>query len=175
MNRELLLSLIDYNPDTGLAYWKARTSDHIKKPSSLKSWNTRYAGKQIKTVDGKGYYHFSYQGKFYRLHRMVWLYVFGEEPEIIDHVNGNRLDNRMSNLRNVTHRMNHLNQKKSSKNTSGVAGVYKNKNKGIWCAQMKFKGKTYHLGSSKSFFEAVCLRKSEERRLGFSHDHGVRQ
>lgn len=174
MNQELVRSLIEYNPDTGVATWKQRTSEHISRSSSLKSWNTQFAGKQVKTVDGKGYYHFSYKGKFYRLHRMIWLYVHGEMPNIIDHINGDRLDNRLCNLRNTNQQSNSMNQRRSSKNTSGVAGVYKNKRSDRWCAQMKFNGKTYHLGSSKSFFEAICMRKSEERRLGFSLDHGVR-
>lgn len=154
--------------------WKPRTEKHIKNKVALKSWNTRYAGTTLCSIDGKGYPFASIMGKQYRIHRLAWVYAYGLEPNIIDHINGVRTDNRLCNLRNTTHQGNHLNQKRNSTNTSGVAGVYFMKAKKLWCAQMKFNGKTYHLGSSKSFFEAVCLRKSEERKLGFSHDHGVR-
>ncbi len=68
-----------------------------------------------------------------------------------------------------------MNQKINSQNTSGVCGVYFNKKSKIWCAQMKFNSKTYHLGSSKNFEDAVKLRKAEEKRLGFSERHGVVQ
>jgi len=172
ITQQELKELVTYDPDTGLMHWKKRTSKHIKKPSSLKGWNTKYAYNALKLIDGKGYLFASINYKQYRLHRLAWLYVYGEWPNIIDHMNGVKTDNRLCNLRNTTHQGNHLNQKRNSKNTSGVTGVYLNKKSGIWCAQMKFNGKTYHIGSSKSFFEAVCMRKSEERKLGFSTRHG---
>lgn len=174
MNADYLRSLVNYNPETGVMVWRERTSEHISRDSSRKTWNTRYAGTKVSTIDSKGYLFVSINGKQYRLHRLAWLYVYGKHPNIIDHINGDRLDNRISNLRDVNHQQNHMNRKRSSRNSSGVTGVYLNKGKDIWCAQMKFNGKTYHLGSSKSFFEAICMRKSEERRLGFSHNHGVR-
>tara|TARA_R100000541_G_scaffold34564_1_gene42964 strand:- start:1864 stop:2406 length:543 start_codon:yes stop_codon:yes gene_type:complete len=175
VDQSTLKELVTYNPETGKMFWKARTAKHINSSSALKSFNTRYAGNEIKTIDGKGYYHGSFGGKFLRVHRLAWLYVYGEMPKTIDHINGDRTDNRIVNLKSVTNQENHLNQRLNSTNTSGVAGVYLNKKSNRWCAQMKFNGKTYHLGSSKSFFETVCLRKSEERRLGFSLNHGVRK
>lgn len=65
-------------------------------------------------------------------------------------------------------------QKTRSNNKTGLIGVCKNKS-GSYSAYIYVDGKTKHLGSSKDFFEAVCLRKSEERKLGFSLDHGVRK
>lgn len=172
MNKLTAMGILDYDCETGELRWKMRTEKHIQRPSSLKSWNTRYAGKLIKTIDGKGYLHFSFGGKFYRAHRIAWLIHTGEIPNIIDHINGDRQDNRISNLQNTTMQGNHLNQRMNSKNTSGVTGVYMNKRSGSWCAQMKFNGHTYHLGSSKSLFDVACMRKSEEVRLGFNINHG---
>tara|TARA_R110002124_G_scaffold215107_1_gene381033 strand:+ start:123 stop:656 length:534 start_codon:yes stop_codon:yes gene_type:complete len=174
MNKDTVKLLTEYNPATGKMYWREKDENFIKKESSRKSWNTRYAGKELKTVDGKGYYHCSNNGKFHRVHRLAWLYMYGETPNIIDHINGNRTDNRIENLREVTSQENHMNQKINSKNTSGVTGVYRNNRLNNWCAQMKFNGKTYHLGSSKNLFDAVCFRKSEQNRLGFSLRHGVK-
>tara|TARA_R110002050_G_C8731511_1_gene497280 strand:- start:19 stop:570 length:552 start_codon:yes stop_codon:yes gene_type:complete len=172
ITQKVAKELIFYNDKTGVAIWKKRTSEHIKKHSSLKSWNTRHAGNEIKTVDGKGYLKATIIGKQYILHRLIWLIHYGSYPNVIDHINGIRTDNRISNLENTTSQGNHMNQRISSKNTSGVCGVYKNKSSNRWCAQMKFNGKTYHLGSSKIFDEAVKLRKDEEKRLGFSERHG---
>lgn len=172
MNKDLVRNLFHYNPESGELVWKKRTRDMFKSDHSCASWNTRYAGKSVKTLDGKGYLCATVLGKRFTAHRLIWLYVNGKWPKFIDHINGVRTDNRISNLREVTIQQNHLNMRKSSNNTSGVTGVYLNKKSNLWCAQMKFKGKTYHLGSSKDKSEAIKMRKDEEKRLGFSERHG---
>jgi hypothetical protein len=172
INAELARELISYDKDTGNLYWKPRTEKHIKKSCSLKSWNSRYAGSQITTIDTKGYYFCSIYGKQYRAHRLAWLIHYGEWPKFIDHKDGVRVNNKLENLADVTAQQNHMNLSIASNNTSGVTGVYFNKNSGIWCAQMKFNGKTYHLGSSKNKSDVVAIRKAEEERLGFSKRHG---
>jgi hypothetical protein len=173
LSYEQFKDIIRYEPETGNLFWLPRSSEYVHH-TRVNSWNSRNANRLISTIDSKGYVFCSVLGKQYRAHRVAWLLVYGEWPDVIDHINGVRTDNRLINLRSVNSHTNHLNQKLNSKNTSGVSGVYFNKNKGIWCAQMKFKGRTYHLGSTTDFFDAVCMRKSEERRLGFSLTHGVR-
>jgi hypothetical protein len=63
-------------------------------------------------------------------------------------------------------------QKLRNNNTTGVKGVSKGSN-GYYVAYVYLNGKTHYIGSSKDFFDAVCMRKSEERRLGFSLTHGI--
>ena len=172
MNQQLIKTLFHYTPETGDLVWRDRDVSFFKSKHSCDSWNTRYAGKKVKTLDGKGYLCTTVLGKRYTAHRLIWLYIHGEWPNVIDHINGVKTDNRLSNIRNVNSQVNHMNMRKSSKNTSGVTGVYLNKKKGLWCAQMKFNGKTYHLGSSKNKDEAIKMRKDEEKRLGFSNRHG---
>ncbi len=92
--------LLSYDPVSGDLFWNPRTEKNINK-SALKSWNTKYAGKRIGTKDGKGYLHLSFQGKFYRAHRIVWLICKGTMPNVIDHVNGVRTDNRIINIKNT--------------------------------------------------------------------------
>ena len=164
--------LMYYDRKTGKMFWRHRTDKYIKRDCSRKSWNTKYAGNEIKSIDGKGYYFASIFGKQYGLHRLVWFYVYGKWPKIIDHINHDKLDNKLCNLRSVTVQQNNMNRRISANNTSGVFGVYLNKKKNLWCAQMKFNGKTYHLGSSKNKDEAIKLRKAEEQRLGFHKNHG---
>ena len=166
--------LIKYEPDTGDLFWLPRNDKYVHH-TRVNSWNTRNANRKITTIDSKGYLQINVLGKMYRGHRVAWFLHYGEWPNLIDHINGVRDDNRIDNMRSVDVQKNHLNQKQSSKNTSGVTGVYFNRKRGTWCAQMKFNNHTYHLGSSKDFFEDICLRKSEERKLGFSLEHGVRK
>lgn len=172
MNQETLKKLIRYCPETGLMVWRERPSEFFTKDWVRRSWNTKYAGKKAGVIDSKGYLAVFIMGKQYRQHRLAWLYVYGKDPVAIDHINGIRTDNRLCNLREVTNQQNHMNRRISSANTSGVTGVYLNKKRNLWCAQMKFNGKTYHLGSSKVFEEAVAMRRKEESLLGFSERHG---
>ena len=172
MNNKLLKSLVHYDEKTGDMCWLVRPRDMFKTNAAYLGWNKKYPTKKAITLDGKGYRVISIFCKRYLVHRLAWLYTYGEFPCILDHINGVRTDNRLCNLREVTHQQNHMNQRISSKNTSGVTGVYLNNRKKLWCAQMKFNGKTYHLGSSAIFEEAVALRKNEENRLGFSERHG---
>ena len=173
MDQKTLIKLVDYNPKTGEFTWKNRSQEFFQTDHHMRSWNTRYAGKTIGVIDPKGYRSVFIMGKQYRLHRLAWLYCYGNLPKIVDHINGIKTDNRIENLREVTQQQNLMNAARSNKNTSGVTGVYFNQNRGIWCAQIKFNGQTYHLGSSKNFEKAVELRKNEEKRLGFSKRHGA--
>jgi hypothetical protein len=169
---ELLKKLVNYDELSGEMYWLNRPVEMFKTKSAYLGWNKRMVGKKAITTDGKGYLVVSIFCKRYLVHRLIWLYVYGKFPKIIDHINGIRTDNRLINLQEVTSQQNHMNQKRSSKNTSGVTGVYLHKKRNLWCAQMKFNGNTYHIGSSKNFNDAVSMRKNEEKRLGFSERHG---
>lgn len=172
MNQDTLKALVVYIPETGDMVFKERGLEHFSRASSMRSWNTRYAGKKAITLDGKGYRVVNLLGKRYLVHRLAWLYVHGVWPEIIDHINGVRTDNALSNLQSVNQQQNHMNNRRASNNTSGTTGVYLNKRRNLWCAQMKFDGKTYHLGSSKNMDDVIAMRKAEELRLGFSDRHG---
>jgi hypothetical protein len=172
MDQELVKSLFDYQLDNGALAWRSRPVDHFKTWHAYLGWNKKYPGQEALTLDGKGYRVVTVFGKRYLVHRLIWLYVYGDQPKILDHINGIKTDNRINNLREVTTQTNNMNRKIAKNNTSGVVGVYFNKKSNIWCAQMKFDGVTYHLGSSNNFDEAVKMRKAEQDRLGFSKRHG---
>jgi len=113
-------------------------------------------------------------GKLQRLHRVLWADANGPIPAgmQIDHINGDTLDNRLENLRLVTHKDNARNAKRRSDNKSGVTGVHWKKKNQKWTAQIKDNGKQVYLGLHDDWFEAVCARKSAEKRLGYHVNHG---
>jgi len=157
-------SRLKYEPDTGHVFW-------IKGPRS---------GKQAFTYTSKkGYYvsTFRHEGGCTTLaaHRVAWALYHGEWPSgQIDHIDGNKLNNRLVNLRDVVNAENAKNMAMKSNNTSGVNGVYLHKQTGKWCAQINAFGKTIGLGLFPKIEEAVIARKAAERVLGYSPTHGRR-
>lgn len=69
-------------------------------------------------IQANGYVYATYKGKKYQAHRLIWKYVTGEDPDIIDHINGDRFDNRWHNLRNVDAALNSRNTRKKANQTN---------------------------------------------------------
>ena len=175
ITQAILKELVTYNPETGVMIWKERTSKYIEKDSSRKCWNTNHSGNEINNLDLDGYYLGSFFNKTYKVHRMIWLYIHGEMPDQIDHINGKPSDNRLVNLQNVTTQQNSRNQKMNCVNTSGVTGVIFIKKFNVWRAKITCNRKVIDLGTHTTLFDATCHRKSAELRLGFSLRHGTKQ
>lgn len=104
-----------------------------------------------------GYPAVSIEGKTIKVHRLILRGV-----ELVDHINQNKLDNRVSNLREATRSENALNAKLFSSNTHGIKGVYWDAQKKRWSASIQVAGKKYLLGKTEDFFKACCLRKAAE-------------
>jgi len=105
---------------------------------------------------------------------LAWLYVYGTMPkEQIDHINHVRDDNRIINLREVTHSENHKNRTKQSNNTSGVTGVHWLEEKERWQAYIKGDDKKIHLGTFKNKNDAISARKEAEIKYNYHSNHGV--
>jgi len=101
-------------------------------------------GQVAGTVDGKGYSQIGIKGRLYRGHHLVWLYHTGVMPKMLDHINRNRLDNRIENLRTATLAQNHANRTKVVGCTSKHKGV--SRHQCGWQAQTKVNGVPTHLG-----------------------------
>lgn len=139
----------------------------------MHSWNCRYAGKEAFTaIDGTGYRSGRIFNKTYHAHRIICVLQSGEWPEEVDHINGDRSDNRWGNLRHVTKRENSKNKRISVLNTSGVTGVYWDKSKGKWFASIQVGGKTKFLGYHATIDLCTSARKSAELQFGFHANHG---
>lgn len=157
-----LRELFSYSPESGLFTRRV----------------TRAANAMKGDVAGKcltkgGYSAISISGKLYLTHRLVWLYANGEFPSgEIDHINGNRSDNRICNLRDVTRHENCKNQKMRATNTSGVLGVSWCRVSSKWHSQMNSDGIKKCLGYYKYKWDAICARKSAEIANSFHVNHG---
>ena len=175
---ELLRKLLRYEPETGKLFWRERGVEMFSdgKQSAewaCNRWNSRYSGKEAFTaIDTYGYKKGSIFKTSYLAHRVIWAMVNGEWAEEIDHIHGVRCDNRMSELRAVSHKENARNQRKPSNNTSGAIGVCWHKSRERWVANVKINGKVKFLGYFTDFDEAVTIRKDAEAKYKFHENHG---
>jgi hypothetical protein len=145
-SQEYLLSVLDYDPETGVLRWKTRAD----MPPKL---NGRYAGKVAGTVKPSTYGHrlrviaLTNKGGVFRAHRIIWKMVHGVDPLAeIDHANGDPLDNRLCNLREATHQQNMCNRKPKRKNK----GAYFHGRSGRWRASIMVSGREISLGYFKT-------------------------
>ena len=130
-----LQSLFDYNQETGIFTRKLSTSN-------VKS------GTVAGYKNNDGYIKISINYKSYLAHRLAWIYVYGKlSKECIDHINGIKDDNRISNLREASRQENNFNRKKSTKSSSDYKGVTWNKRDKKWRAQCTFNKKVIQIGS----------------------------
>ncbi len=157
-----LKSIIFYCPNRGKFLWLSG-----QRKGSI-------AG-SISSSSGKPYLYIKIRKKRYQLHRVAHLYMTGRHPEnVIDHIDGNSVNNIWSNLRDVTHKENARNQKLHNSNKSGVCGVsfYKKNNK--YRSDICINGKTKHLGYFDNLFDAACSRISAQNKNGFHPNHGAK-
>lgn len=147
ITQKYLKEIMIYEPTTGDFYKvKCRRGDWI--------------GKKAGTLNKKGYISISVHNKRYLAHRLAWLYMTGEWPKInIDHINGNKADNRFNNLRESNYSQDMHNQGKRKHNSSGYKGVSPHRASGKWTAQIKVNWKTIYLGcynTPQEAYRAYC-------------------
>ena len=135
-------------------------------------WNAKHAGKEITTVSNHGYIRFSIFDGLFLGHRVAWTLHHGVLPSgEIDHINGDRTDNRIENLRDVTTAENNKNLAKRIENTSGTTGVCRGR-VNAWRAFINVNGEHKHLGEFNVKTDAVIARKAAESLYGFHQNHG---
>lgn len=184
LTQEILKELMDYNPETGIFVWKERDIiyfNHCKKPEfSCRLWNSRMVGKVSGTIfktKNKFYYATSLscgeKFKRYYMHRLAWMYMYGKFPnDEIDHLDGDGLNNKISNLVLLDHCGNLKNQKMRSTNTSGFNGVSYDKARNKWIVQIWNNSKRVFSKRFESFDEAVLARKDLDIEYNYSKRHG---
>lgn len=110
-------------------------------------------------------------GKFAYVHRVIWVMMTGEQPDEVDHIDGNGLNNKWDNLRNITHKQNGKNQKIHTTNTSGTSGVTFRRDTGRWRARLIVDGIMIDSGSFKNKEDAIRARKQLEKEHGYEFDY----
>jgi hypothetical protein len=145
---ELLRKLLRYDPDTGLLFWKHRPESLFTSYSVFRSWNSSNAGKPAFACSSRGgYLTGTVLGTHYYAHRIAWAMHYGSDPDSeLDHINGDKTDNRIVNLRKVTRRQNSMNRPVRSDNKTGIPGVFWEKACGKWRARIRHNGKNISLG-----------------------------
>lgn len=96
--------------------------------------------------------------------------MHGVDPDDIDHINGDPSDNRLENLRNVSHEVNGRNLARRKNNTSGVTGVSRHGSK--WVARICPSRRTIYIGIFDSFDDAVAARRAAEVKYGYHPNRG---
>ena len=170
---EALAAQVTYDPETGVVTWNLR--EEIARWD--KAFNAQFAGRECGSIDHHGYrtIGFTHEGKLKRLkaHRLAWLIVHGKLPDgEIDHINRNRADNRISNLRDVPSAINHRNLTMLRNNKSGVTGVCWHKTNGKWQARVKIDGRYRYVGLFTCIHEASAAVKAFRAKHGFTDSHG---
>jgi hypothetical protein len=156
-----IFELLDYCPDTGNFTWKTNRR------------GKRQAGDTAGCIHPNGYVRISIDYRLYNAHRIAWLFIAGKWPtQNIDHIDGDRANNKALNLRECSQQANCFNKKMSCANTSGYKGVSFLKKSGKWSAHIKHNGKSKYLGCFKAPEEAHKAYCDEAKRLygEFSHD-----
>lgn len=171
---EALSDLIHYDAETGRLTWMSRSASSFARPSDAKRWEANFSGRPALTaLNDQGYLTGIIKGRPYRAHRVAWALAHGRWPDgQIDHLNGDRADNRLVNLRDVTGSHNQRNAKLQRNSQSGVCGVYWHAARGKWRAEITFDGKTRHLGQFSTKADAERARLEANERHGFTERHG---
>lgn len=117
-------------------------------------------------VEKAGYMLVRIDNKTYNLHQLAWLYMWAQWPEgVIDHINGNRSDNRFCNLRDVNHTINNQNRRCAApRNKLGILGVSPVAESGKYLAQIKYDGKQHRLGEFATPEEASAVYLAAKRK-----------
>lgn len=144
--------LLDYNPETGVFTWR------------FSRGGAAVAGGKAGSLNQRGYVALTVDCRKWLAHRLAWLYVHGNCPDGIDHINGNCADNRIANLRPASQTFNLGNTRKHSNNTSGFKGVTFCRSTGRWMAQISKDRKHTKIGrfdTPEEAHKAYCAKALE--------------
>lgn len=172
-----VLQYFNYDPETGNLIVLERPRSEFGSAARY-STHLKRVGKPSGGPNAEGYIKVAIDGDYYSAHRIAWLISYGEWIEYpafeIDHINGDRSDNRLANLRKVTKGQNQRNAGGRVNNTSGVHGVnwkprYNSQpGDGRWQARIWNGPRHVYLGEFRTLHEAAIARKAAERALGFT-------
>jgi len=131
------------------------------------------AGFMVEFPHGLRYMRLKICGRSHQAHRVIWALVYGQWPtNHIDHIDGNGLNNKIENLRDVDPAANAKNRKRYDINTSGCSGVTWRECRKRWLARIRVNGRLIHLGYFDELEDAKVARSNAELKYGFHPNHG---
>jgi HNH endonuclease len=152
VSRARLRKLLHYDPDTGEFRWRRRVRPAIPR------------GAIAGSLDIQGYWRITIKGRRYPAHHLAWLYKKGSWcSSVIDHRDGNRSNNRWSNLRSATRTQSNANRGLNRNNTCGLKGVSRNGQR--WRAAIHKNRRKRHLGNFPTPQDAHAAYAKEARKL----------
>jgi hypothetical protein len=176
MNISYLKELFSYESSTGVLVWKYRPEFHFETNRAFLVFNSQYAFKVAGCLGSCGYHVVGVDGKKLYSHRVCYALYHGKWPKNqIDHIDGDRTNNKISNLRDIGAKENQRNRRINNNNKTGLTGVRWDKDRGAFRATIKVNYKTIHLTYTDDFFEACCARISANNKYKFHENHGKRQ
>jgi hypothetical protein len=168
---------LEYDCLTGNLTWKPRShaTEPFARAAEIVRWNKRFAGRTAGTLARNGYTVLCIRDRQYKAHRVCYAIGAGADTAslrhiYIDHVNGDRSDNRIANLRAATTGDNNRNARLSARNKSGVVGVAIKRNG--FEASISYNNVRYFIGRFSTVDDAAKARKDFEKKLGYHPNHG---
>lgn len=175
---DMLNMLLRYDAETGKLFWRERPLDTFletpTRPASFLHgmWNTKFSGKEAGGLHS-GYMRCMVNNEHHLHHRIIWKMAYGVEPDQVDHIDGNRSNNRLSNLRDVSHQVNAKNRRLYANNTTGVPGVSFHKRDNVWQVRINVGEEVeVHLGNYAERDTAVAVRLAAQTLLDYHENHG---
>lgn len=181
---DVLNDLLRYDAEVGKLFWRKRSVRWFKASKcrgyersaewAMRNWNARFAGKEAFTHrDRKGYAKGAVLSINCSAHRVIYALHHGVEVDgFIDHINGDKSDNRIANLRVVSNAENAKNAALYSSNKSGTSGVMWEDSHKAWAVKINIGGKQRRIGRYKVKADAVAARKNAEVLHGYHENHG---
>lgn len=161
-----LKECVEYNPNTGILFWKRRPLAHFQNAHRMKIFNTQFSGEKAGCLRGNGYIYIHFSGIGAILaHRAIFKLMTGRDPvHDVDHKNLDRADNRWENLREATRAQNMHNTIEHRDSFHQLKGVDFSKQKNKFRARICMNGKAKNLGlfsSGEDAHRAYCNAASE--------------
>lgn len=169
-----LLALVRYDRGEGALYWLPRDPSQFGGSSHLANiFNAKYSHKRCGSLGIGGYRYINGgNGEFFYEHRAIVFIENGVWPEEVDHIDGNRANNKFTNLRDVGRIENSQNTGLSVSNKSGHTGVFLHRKSGIWEAKITVNYRPITLYRGRDKEAAIAARKVGEIKYGFHPNHG---
>ena len=160
---EYLKEYLIYDPDNGKFFWKKESLNKARK-----------VGEEAGSYAGNGYSIICVENKRFSGHRLAWYFYYGEWPDFhIDHMDGDKQNNKINNLRKSNPSVNMKNRGLNKNNTTGYSGIQKSRNK--WRVRVRIDGKLLNFGTYDNIEDAVRVRNEVYIEYGFHPNHGKRE